>query len=75
MDGVVNEFPDPSEVPPVKAANQLIVPTDAVAPKVTVPVPQFAPGVLEEIVGIALIVATTAVRAADKQVPLVPSAK
>jgi hypothetical protein len=75
MDGVVNEFPEPNDAPPVEAAYQLIVPAEAVAPMVTVPVPQFAPGVLEEMVGMELIVAITAVLAADKQVPLVPSAK
>ena len=74
IEGVVNAFPDPSEIPPVEAANQLMVPTEAVAPSETVPVPHLLPGVLAETVGIALIVATTAVLAADKQLPLVPSA-
>ena len=39
MLGVVNEVPVPRLVPPVAAAYQLMVPADAVAPRVTVPVP------------------------------------
>ena len=38
---------------------QLTVPELALAPKVTVPVPQFEPGVVPVIVGAALIVAVT----------------
>ena len=37
----------------------MIVPALALAPKVTVPVPQFEPGVVDDIVGIVLIVALT----------------
>ena len=48
-------------MPPVDAEYQLIVPALALAPKVTVPVPQFDPGVVVDIVGIVLIVAVTAV--------------
>ena len=48
-------------MPPVDAEYQLIVPALALAPKVTVPVPQFEPGVVDDIVGIVLIVALTAV--------------
>ena len=44
--GVVNEVPVPNDVPPVKSAYQLIVPAEAVAPKVTVPGPQTEPGVV-----------------------------
>ena len=62
IDGVVNDVPVPTKVPPVRASYQLIVPADAVAPNVTVPVPQTDPGVVPVIVGIALTVATTAVR-------------
>jgi hypothetical protein len=40
MLGVVNDVPVPKLVPPVAAAYQLMVPALAVAPKVTVPVPQ-----------------------------------
>ena len=54
-------MPVASDVPPLDAEYQLIVPALALAPKVTVPVPQFDPGVVDEIVGIVLIVAVTAV--------------
>ena len=57
--GVVNEVPVPSDVPPVEAAYQLMVPAEANAPSVTVPVPQTEPGVVPVIVGIALTVAIT----------------
>ena len=66
-------MPDPSETPPVAAAYQLIVPAEAVAPRVTVPDPQTDPGVVPVIVGIALTVAVTAVLVADVQVPTVAS--
>ena len=39
-------MPVPSELPPVEAAYQLMVPADAVAPRVTVPVPHTEPGVV-----------------------------
>jgi hypothetical protein len=46
--------------PPVKAAYQSnVAPAEAVAAKVTVPVPQLAPGVVVATVGTALIVAST----------------
>ena len=70
IDGVVKLIPVPSDDPPVDAAYQLIVPAEAVAPKPTVPVPQFEPGVVPVIVGIAFIVAVTAVLEAVVQ-PLV----
>ena len=63
MLGVVNVPPIPNEVPPVDAAYQLNVPTLAAAPNVTVPGPQRAAGVVEETVGIVLMVAITAVLA------------
>ena len=69
----MNEIPEPSEAPPVAAAYQLIVPAEAVAPRVTVPDPQTDPGVVPVIVGIALTVAVTAVLAAVVQVPRVAS--
>ena len=47
--------------PPLDAEYQLIVPALALAPKVTVPVPHLDPGVVDEIVGIELIVAVTTV--------------
>jgi hypothetical protein len=75
MDGVVNELPDPIEAPPVDVANQLIVPTEAVAASTTAPVPHRLPGVLEATVGIALIVAATAVLEAVVQPLFVASTK
>ena len=63
IEGVVKEVPEPSEVPPVAAANQEIVPAEAVAPSVTVPVPQIAAGVVAVMVGGVLMVASTAERA------------
>ncbi len=71
--GVVKLVPVPSELPPVEAAYQLIVPALAVAPSVTVPVPQFEPGVVPVMVGIGLIVAVTAVLVAVVQPPFVAS--
>lgn len=47
IDGVVKVAPVPSEEPPVAAAYQLIVPDDADAPSVTVPVPQRLAGVVD----------------------------
>ena len=61
IDGVIKLVPVPKLEPPVGAAYQLIVPADAVAPNVTVPVPQTLPGVVPVIVGVVLTVATTAV--------------
>ena len=58
---MVNDVPVPSDAPPVAAAYQLMVPAEAVAPRVTVPVPQVDPGVVVAIVGIAFTVAVTAV--------------
>ena len=69
----MNEVPVPSVEPPVAAAYQLIVPADAVAPRVTVPVPHVLPGVVPVMVGTGLTVATTAVRAAVVQPPFVAS--
>ena len=54
--GVVKLVPVPRLDPPDAAAYQLIVPAEAVAPKVTVPVPQILPGVVPVIVGIGLTV-------------------
>ena len=66
--GVVKEVPVPREVPPEAAANQEMVPAEAVAPIVTVPVPQIAAGEVAVMVGTELMVATTAERA-EVQVP------
>ena len=56
MLGVVNDVPVPKLVPPVAAAYQLMVPALAVAPKVTVPVPQRLAAVLAVMVGVAFTV-------------------
>lgn len=58
---MVKLIPVPRELPPVEAAYQLIVPADAVAPKLTVPVPHLEAGVELLIVGITFTVAVTAV--------------
>ena len=73
MLGVVNEVPVPSDVPPVAAAYQFKVPALAVAPKVTVPVPQRLAGVVAVTVGMAFTVAMTAVLVAVVQPVLVAS--
>jgi hypothetical protein len=73
MDGVVNEVPVPRLAPPVAAAYQLIVPAEAVAPSVTVPVPHLLPVVMPVIVGAELTVATTAVLVAVVHPPIVAS--
>ena len=57
---MVNVVPVPRDASPVAAAYQLIVPADAVAPRVTVPVPQVDPGVVVVIVGMVFTVAVTA---------------
>ena len=53
--GVVNDVPVPNDVPPVTAAYQFNVPALAVAPKVTVPVPQTEPVVVPDTVGVILL--------------------
>ena len=73
MPGVVNELPVPRLAPPVELAYQLIVPAEAAAPRVTMPVPQMLAGVVPVIVGIVLTVATTAVLDAVVQPLLVAS--
>ena len=61
MIGVVNEVPVPNEVPPVGNSYQFIVPAEAIAPSVTVPVSQREFGVVDVIVGMGFMVATIAV--------------
>jgi len=61
MPGVVKLVPVPRLVPPVAAVYQLIAPADAVAPRVTVPLPQTLPGVVAVIAGTVLTVAITGV--------------
>ena len=60
--GVVKLAPVPKLVPPIKVEYQFIVPALAVAPNVKVPGPQLNSGVVDVIVGIGRIVATTACR-------------
>ena len=52
--------PVPSEAPLFEAAYQLIVPAEAVAPRLAVPAPQRVTGVVPVIVGIVFTVAITA---------------
>ncbi len=59
--GVVNEVPDPNEVPPVAEVNQFNVPALAVAESTTVPASQRELGVTLVTVGGVLTVATTGV--------------
>ena len=54
-------MPDPKDIPPLDAAYQLIVPADADAVRVTVPVPQRESPVVPVIVGVAVTVAVTEV--------------
>ena len=65
--GVVKFVPVPRIVPPVEAAYQFIVPAEAVALRVVVPLTQIFPGVVPVIVGIAFTVAITAVLVAVVQ--------
>ena len=65
--GVVNDVPLPKLVPPVAVLYQFNVPALAVAPKVTVPLPQTEPGVVPDTVGKALTVAITDVLVAVVQ--------
>ena len=67
--------PVATNVPPVGALYQLIVPILAVACNVTLPSPHLLAGVVEVITGISLIVAVTDVLTSDVQTPLVASAK
>ena len=61
MLGVVYDVPVNKLVPPVAAAYQFTTPAEAVAPNTTVPEPQRLLPVVPIIVGIAFIVAVTAV--------------
>ena len=56
IEGVVKLVPVPMLEPPVGFAYQLIVPAEAVAPRITVPVPHILPGVVPIIVGTAFTV-------------------
>ena len=61
IDGVVKLVPVNKLDPPLAAAYQLTTPADAVAPNVTVPVPQRLLGVEPVMVGTVFTVASTAV--------------
>ena len=73
MEGVAKDVPVPNDDPPVAAEYQLIVPADAVATKVTDPVPHRELEVEPVIVGTVLTVAVTAVLVAVVHVPEVAS--
>ena len=64
---MVKLVPVPRLAPPVDAAYQLMVPAEAVAPSVTVPVLHTLPGRVAVIVGMVLTVATTDVLVAVVQ--------
>ena len=69
MLGVVKAFPVPNKVPPVGKLYQLIVPAEAVAPRVTVPESQREAGVVEMMVGVAFMVAVTGILGVFGQLP------
>jgi hypothetical protein len=56
IDGVLKVVPLPNELPPVATENQLSVPAEAVAPKLTVPDPVLDPGVVLVTEGLAFTV-------------------
>ena len=62
IDGVVNELPLPSKVPPVTASYQLMVPALAVAPKTKVPASHLEAGAIVETGAVITTVASTAER-------------
>lgn len=61
IDGLVKLVPVPKDVPPFNVAYHLTIPEDALAPKLTAPVPQRLLGVEPVIAGSAFTVAVTAV--------------
>ena len=73
IDGVVNETPVVSAVPPVAAEYQLTVPISDAAARSTVPVPQRDAGVAPVIDGIVFTVAVTAVLEAVVQLAVLAS--
>ena len=72
--GVVNEVPVPNDEPPVDAAYQFNAPALAVAPRVTVPASQRAPGVVVLMEGVVFTVAITGVRVVERQLKFEASA-
>lgn len=69
----MNEVPVPSDGPPVGPAYQLMVPAEAVAPRIKAPVPQRDAGEVPVMVGTVFTVAITNVLAGVVQVPDVAS--
>ena len=69
----MNDVPVPNELPPVETAYQFNVPALAVAPNTTVPASQRAAGVVPDIVGVVLTVASTEVLEALVQLLFVAS--
>ena len=61
IEGVLKLVPVPRDEPPDEAANQLIVTAEAVAPRLTTPVPHLEPSDTELIVGLLPIDAVTVV--------------
>ena len=59
--------PVPNKEPPVASLYHANVPNEAVADKIAVPVPQIVVGVVEVMIGISFMVATTSVLAIEVQ--------
>lgn len=72
MEGVVKVGPVPRDTPPVGVAYQLIAPSEAVAPRVTVPAPHLEAGVALVMVGTTFTMAWTE-DLVEVQLPLVTS--
>jgi hypothetical protein len=72
--GVVNVVPVANSTPPVDTSYQFIVPAVAVASKLRVPGSQRELGVVEDIVGVMVTVAVTAVRVMLLQAAVLASA-
>ena len=62
IEGVVNDEPVPSDVPPKEAAYQFITPAEVVALNTKVPASHLEAGVVDKIVGVLFMVASTGVR-------------
>ncbi len=70
---VVYEVPVPNKFPPVGASYQLIVPAEATACSVTVPVSHREAGVVDVMDGAAFMVAVTSGLGVFEQFPFVAS--
>ena len=73
MLGVVKEVPVPNKFPPVGASYQFIVPAEATACSVTVPVSHREAGVVDVMDGAVLMVAVIRVLGILEQFPFVAS--